>query len=78
MSSAINSLCFLMRKSGGVLHFYNISEKPDPVDKTVIILKEKLGKLNWAITKIIDSKIVKSYSPKADLVVIDLDIKYLS
>ena len=73
-----NIACFLMRKSGGVLHFYNISEKPDPVDKTVIILKEKLGKLNWAITKIIDSKIVKSYSPKADLVVIDLDIKYLS
>ena len=74
----IEIACFLMKKIGGTLHFYNISEKPNSVDKTINLLKEKLGKLDWCISRIINSKTVKSYSPKADLVVIDLDIKYLS
>ncbi|MFX1427109.1 MAG: class I SAM-dependent methyltransferase family protein [Promethearchaeota archaeon] len=74
----IDVACFLMRKSGGVLHFYKISDKPDPENRTVKLLKKMLNKFEWDIDKVLDSKIVKSYSPKADLVAIDLDIKYLS
>jgi tRNA (guanine37-N1)-methyltransferase len=68
-------VCFLMKKSGGMLHFYQFSEKPNAVDITIGDLKKKLNEFNWTVDKIIDSKIVKSYSPKAELVVIDLYVK---
>lgn len=70
--------CFLLKKSGGILHFYQFSEKPNAIDITIRTLKKKLNEFNWAIDKIIDSKIVKSYSPKAELVVVDLYIKYFN
>ncbi len=68
--------CILMKKSGGILHFYQFSEKPKAINKTLNSLKKKLNGFNWKIEKIIDSKIVKSYSPKAELVVVDLFMKY--
>ncbi|MFX1321219.1 MAG: class I SAM-dependent methyltransferase family protein [Promethearchaeota archaeon] len=67
--------CFLMKKSGGILHFYHFSEKPNPIERAVELLDEKLNGLSWDIEKIYDSKIVKSYSPKAELVGLDLYIK---
>ncbi|MFW9875312.1 MAG: class I SAM-dependent methyltransferase family protein [Candidatus Thorarchaeota archaeon] len=74
----IDVACFLMKKSGGILHFYKFSEKPNATEKTLGALKRRLDELNWVIDKIINSKIVKSYSPKAELVVIDLNMKYLN
>jgi tRNA (guanine37-N1)-methyltransferase len=69
----IDVACFLLRKSGGIIHFYNISE-----NKSVNNLKKIFKNFEWDINEVIDSKIVKSYSPKADLIVFDLDIKYLN
>jgi tRNA (guanine37-N1)-methyltransferase len=74
----IEVACFLMKKSGGILHFYSIADKPKSIEKANESLKKILGKYYWVINKIFNAKIVKSYSPKAELVVIDLDIKYLS
>ena len=74
----IDVACFLMKKSGGVLHFYQISEKPNPIEKAIRDLNKKLKDLNWVITEIENSKIVKSFSPKAELIVIDLSIKPLN
>lgn len=73
----IHVACFLMKKSGGILHFYQFSEKPNAIENTIGPLKKKFNKFNWTADKILDSKIVKSYSPKAELVVVDLYIKYL-
>jgi len=73
----IDVACFLMKKSGGFLYFYQISEKPNPIGKSIKNLKKKLNDLNWVIVKISFSKIVKSYSPKAELIVIDLSVKHL-
>lgn len=74
----IDVACFLMKKSGGILHFYFFSKKPNAVDFTTSALKKKLNEFNWTIDKILDSKIVKSYSPKAELVVVDLFMKYFN
>jgi len=74
----INVACFLMKKSGGILHFYQFSERPNPIEKSIENLKRKLSDFNWVIVKISNSKIVKSYSPKAELIVIDLSIKSLN
>jgi len=73
----IDVACFLMKKSGGFLYFYQISEKPNPIGKSIEDLKTKLKGLNWVIVKISFSKIVKSYSPKAELIVIDLSLKHI-
>ena len=64
--------CFLMKKSGGILHFYQFSEKPNPIERTIELLNEKLNNFDWLIEKILTSKIVKSYSPKAELVGVEL------
>ncbi|MFX1313051.1 MAG: class I SAM-dependent methyltransferase family protein [Promethearchaeota archaeon] len=71
----IDVSCYLMKNSGGILHFYQISDKPNPIEKTVKGLEIHLSKFNWIIDKIFNSKIVKSYSPTSELVVIDLKIK---
>ena len=70
--------CFLMKKSGGILDFYKFSEKPNPIEKTIEDLNKKLNEFNWVIVEIENSKIVKSYSPKTELVVIGLAIKSLN
>jgi len=72
----INIACFLMKESGGILHNYQFCEKPDSVNNAITNLKEELDNFNWSIEKILASKIVKPFSPKADLVVVDLKIKY--
>ncbi len=71
----VDVACFLMKKSGGILHFYQFSEKPNPIERTIELLNKKLNDFNWLIEKIITSKIVKSYSPKAELVGLDLYIR---
>lgn len=73
----IDVACFLM-KPGGIIHFYHFSEKPNPIDKTIEKLKKKLNEFNWLAFKIGRVKIVKSHSPKSELVVIDLGIKPLN
>ena len=73
----IDIACYLMRESGGILHFYQFSEKPNPIEKTLENLEAGLTNLNWEIESILNSKIVKHYSPKAELVVVDLMIKAL-
>ncbi|MFW9970099.1 MAG: class I SAM-dependent methyltransferase family protein [Candidatus Odinarchaeota archaeon] len=71
----IYAACFLMKKSGGIIHFYQFSEKPNPIEKTLRNIKDELSNLSWEIKSIINSKIVKHYSPKSELVVVDLEIK---
>ena len=71
----IDVACFLMKKSGGILHFYQFSEKPNPIEKTLKILGKETARLNWEIESVVNSKIVKHYSPKSELVVVDLIIK---
>ncbi|NVM34807.1 MAG: class I SAM-dependent methyltransferase family protein [Candidatus Lokiarchaeota archaeon] len=71
----INVGCHLMKKTGGILHYYQFSEKPDVIEKTIENVKTTLSKFNYSIDKILNSKIVKHYSPKYELVVIDLKLK---
>jgi tRNA (guanine37-N1)-methyltransferase len=70
----IDVVCNLMKESGGILHFYHFSEKPNPIEKTLKKLKVKLNFYNWEIESIITSKIVKHYSPKSELIVVDVKI----
>ncbi|MFX1418469.1 MAG: class I SAM-dependent methyltransferase family protein [Promethearchaeota archaeon] len=71
----IDVACFLIKESGGNLHFYQFSEKPNPIKKTLETLEIQLANLNWEIESVSNLKIVKHYSPKSELVVIDSKIK---
>jgi len=71
----IDVACFLLKKTGGIIHFYKFSEKPNPIENSIKNLEEELNIRNWEIESIINSKIVKHYSPKSELVVIDSIIK---
>ena len=69
--------CFLMKKTGGIIHYYAFSEKPNPIQKAIEVLSINITKKKWKIEKILKSKIVKGFSPKSDLIVLDLVIKSL-
>ena len=67
--------CLLIKKEGGILHFYQFCEKPNPIEKGIENLRIKLDRVGWYIEEVVNSKIVKPYSPKSDLIVVDLKIK---
>lgn len=71
----IDIVCFLMKETGGILHYYDFSEKPKPIEKALKKLRKELRKHNWLIEEILETKIVKAFSPKSDLVVLDIKIK---
>ena len=58
-----------------ILHHYQFSEKPDTINKSIENKKKELSKFNYTIEKILNSKVVKAYSPKAELIVVDLIMK---
>ncbi|MBY8980362.1 MAG: class I SAM-dependent methyltransferase family protein [Candidatus Lokiarchaeota archaeon] len=67
--------CFLMKKSSGIIHSYQFCEKPNPIKKGIENLSTILQKSGWYIEEILKSKIVKPFSPKSDLIVLDLKLK---
>ncbi len=62
----------LLKPYGGIIHFYDISEKPSPIEKTLAKLKNELIHLKWEIKRVLEKKKVKSFSPKAEIIVIDV------
>ncbi len=69
--------CFLMKKPTGILHFYQFCEKPNPIKKGIENLNTNLKDCGWHIEEILNSKVVKPFSPKSDLIVIDLKLRFL-
>lgn len=67
--------CHLLNLSGGILHVYQFVKKPNSSHKALEKLLFSLDNLSWKVKKIIKNKIVKSYSPQEDLVVIDAFIE---
>jgi tRNA (guanine37-N1)-methyltransferase len=73
----IDVACYLLKKSGGIIHSYQFSDKPDAVEKAINNLQESIASQNWVVENIIGSKIVKHFSPKAELIAVDLKIMSL-
>jgi tRNA G37 N-methylase Trm5 len=73
----IDVACFLMNKPDGIIHIYQFCEKPNPIKKGIKNLTAKLKDEGWQIEEILNSKVVKPFSPKSELIVIDLKIKFI-
>jgi tRNA (guanine37-N1)-methyltransferase len=71
----IRVACYLMCDSGGIIHIYQFSEKPNSIKKSIQNANSELTKNGWQIEKIMNAKVVKPFSPKADLIILDLHIK---
>lgn len=71
----IKVACFLMKLSGGIIHNYQFVNKPGSIEKAIENLKNSLEKSFWNIEKITQCRVVKPFSPKTDLVVVDSIIR---
>ncbi len=69
----IDIASFLLKKEG-IIHNYQFCEKPNSIENAIQNLRVSLNKVNRKVKKIISAKIVKAYSPKAELVVVDVYI----
>ncbi|MEJ2294767.1 MAG: class I SAM-dependent methyltransferase family protein [Candidatus Lokiarchaeota archaeon] len=66
--------CFLIKKSGGIIHNYQFCDKPDPIQLAIEHFSQNLTKHDYQIKKILHTGVVKSYSPSSDLVSLDLKV----
>jgi tRNA (guanine37-N1)-methyltransferase len=74
----LDVVCHLAKRNGCIVHNYQFNKKPDSVKKAIEKLQKELHKFNYRIDNIENARIVKSYSPKSDMVVIDALIKRIT
>ena len=66
--------CFLIKKSGGIVHNYQFCEKPNPIKLAIEHFSHDLTKHDYQIKEILYTGVVKSYSPSSDLVSLDVKV----
>jgi tRNA (guanine37-N1)-methyltransferase len=71
----IDIACYLLKPQGGIIHSYQFSEKERALQNALERLQSSLKKVHWKIEKVLSKKVVKPYSPKIDLVVLDVLVK---
>jgi tRNA (guanine37-N1)-methyltransferase len=67
--------CYLMKQSGGILHFYSFADKDNSFVAVCKKLKHHLGENHFKIDRLLNQRVVKAFSPKMDLIGIDCVIK---
>jgi tRNA (guanine37-N1)-methyltransferase len=67
--------CFLLKESGGILHYYLFNDKSSPIERPVQTLEKIFDEQNYHVVKILSSRKVKGYSPKIDLLSLDLYLR---
>jgi len=70
--------CNLIKEEGGIIHNYQFSEKPNSIKKAIAKFRNEIESYNFIIKEIKRSDIIKSYSPKSDMIVIDAFIEKLN
>ncbi|MFO7795982.1 MAG: class I SAM-dependent methyltransferase family protein [Promethearchaeia archaeon] len=70
--------CNLIKEEGGIIHNYQFSEKPNSIRKAIAKFRNKIESYDFIIKEIKRSDIIKSYSPKSDMIVIDAFIQKLN
>jgi tRNA (guanine37-N1)-methyltransferase len=74
-SDFLDIACHLIREKGGIIHFYLFSEKPNTIKKARNKFQEKIEGFNYYIDEITRAEIVKSYSPKSNMIIINAFIR---
>jgi tRNA (guanine37-N1)-methyltransferase len=71
----IDVACFLLKESGGILHYYLFNDKSSPIEQAIQNIEKKCDEEKYYIVEILSSRKVKGYSPKIDLLSLDLCLR---
>jgi tRNA (guanine37-N1)-methyltransferase len=71
----VDVVAHLAKNEGTIIHNYQFCPKPQPIQKAIKNLKNSLTSFELRLEKIKQARVVKSYSPREDMVGIDALIK---
>jgi tRNA (guanine37-N1)-methyltransferase len=60
-----------LKEEGGVVHFYDVGEDPDPFSPSLRFLEREVGGRGWSL-RVMERRLVRSYGPGIYHVVLDL------
>ncbi len=71
----VDSACETLKREGGVIHFYEFTNTPNPLETARVRLIEAVEKTSRNIKKILFARKVRAIAPYAWQVVVDAEIK---
>lgn len=60
-----------LKGEGGVVHFYDVGEEPDPFSPSIRFLEREVGERGWKL-EVLDKRLVRSYGVRLYHLVLDL------
>jgi len=70
-----DSACKVLKPQGGVMHYYEFTSAPDPLETARIRLTEAVKQNNRSITRVLMARIVRATAPFTWQVVVDAQIR---
>jgi tRNA (guanine37-N1)-methyltransferase len=60
-----------LREEGGMVHFYDVGEDPDPFSPSLRFLEREVGGRGWSL-EVVERRLIRSYGPGIYHLVLDL------
>ncbi len=60
-----------LKEGGGIVHFYDVGEEPDPFSPSISFLEREAGKRGWEV-EVLNQRLLRSYGVRAYHLVLDL------
>jgi tRNA (guanine37-N1)-methyltransferase len=71
----VDVACIALKAQGGVIHYYQFSNTPQPVETTQAQLTDAVGRTNRSLKKILYARVVRGVAPFTYQVAVDAEIK---
>ncbi|MDH5780209.1 MAG: class I SAM-dependent methyltransferase family protein [Candidatus Bathyarchaeota archaeon] len=71
----VDSACETLKREGGIVHYYDFTNTPNPLETARVRLTEAAGRTSRNIKKILFARKVRAIAPYAWQVVVDAEIK---
>ncbi|MEM2977802.1 MAG: class I SAM-dependent methyltransferase family protein [Candidatus Hadarchaeales archaeon] len=60
-----------LKEEGGIVHFYDVGEEPDPFSPSISFLKREVERQGWKL-EVLDKRLIRSYGVRLYHLVLDL------
>lgn len=60
-----------LKEEGGIVHFYDVGEEPDPFSPSISFLKREVERWGWKL-EVLDKRLIRSYGVRLYHLVLDL------
>lgn len=71
----VDAACKAIKPRGGIVHYYEFSNDPQPLESAKDHLSEAIGKTDRSLKRVLSSKIVRGIAPFTYQVVVDAEIR---